>query len=181
MSPRHLLLFAAVTLALLAATGSARAGWYVGAAFVTTDSEFETAVDNFEADDSSYKLFAGRTLFKFLAIEAAYSDLGTHEDTVGLNTLDVEIETYGVAARGVLPVGDWLNLFVKAGYNNISVDGELDAAGLITDFDEDDWELIYGAGVEINFGKHFAVRAEWEEYDVESDLNSLSAGAVIRF
>ena len=64
---------------------------------------------------------------------------------------------------------------------DIDWDGEINIEDEIENFDEDDWELFYGVGVELNLGERFAIRAEWEEYDASEDLNTLSAGVLFRF
>ncbi len=160
---------------------SAHAEFYLGASYLSTDAEFDTAVDNFDTDDSSYKFFGGFTMFKFFGLEASYRDLGTHMQTVGTSTVDVDLDSFDVEARGILPIGK-LKLFAKVGYALIGQDGTFDDNGTLSSIDEDDWELLYGVGAEFHFGGFFGLRAEWETYDVSSaDLNSFSAGAVFRF
>jgi OOP family OmpA-OmpF porin len=180
--PKRVVPLAAALLAVAVASGArADTAFYVGASFVQTDSEFETAVDNFEADDSSFKIFGGFNFIKWVGVEASYRDLGTHSDTSGADSIDVDIEAFDVNARGILPLGKVIGLFGKVGYGLISTDGSLDVGGSISDFDEDDWELMYGAGVDVYIFKRLGLRAEWEEYDVEDSLNSLSVGAFFRF
>jgi len=164
-----------VMTAVLAAASLANtvhAGFYVGASYLQTDSEFETAVDNFEADDSSFKVFAGCTFIKFLGVEASYRDLGNQSDSSGSGSIDLDLEAIDVSARGILPLGKVVSLFGKVGYANIQSDGDIDL---------DEWDLLYGAGIDIHLIKWLGVRAEWEEYDVDDSLNSLSVGAFFRF
>jgi len=152
----------------------------VGASYLSTDAEFDSAVSSFDTDDAGYKVFFGFDFIKFFGIEASYRDLGTHKDTSGSNSIDAEIEAFDASVRGVLPL-KIVSLFVKAGYANISTDGSLNAGSVATSFDDSDWELFYGAGIDVNFGEHLGVRAEWEQYDVDDSLNSLSLGAFFRF
>ena len=154
---------------------------YVGASFVQTDSEFQTAVDNFDADDSSYKFYLGGRISRLFDLEISYRDLGTHQQTIGLNTVDVEITAYDLALRGLLPVAKRISLFGKAGYARVEFDGSLDVGGLVESFDSDDWDPIYGVGFDIKLTDSIGLRAEWEIYDVDDDLNSLSAGAFLHF
>ena len=158
-------------------TSAPQAAFYVGASYLSTDSEFETAVEDFDTDDSAWKGYAGFTFFKFLAFEASYRDLGTHKGVVNSSSFNADLESYDASVRGILPLGKRISLFARAGYANITTKGTLDAGSL----DEDQWEPVYGAGVDIQFGNHFGVRAEWEEYDVDGSLNSFSAGAFFRF
>ena len=181
MRHAHVTSLIAVLAFVAAFAPPASADIYAGASFVTTDSEFDVAVDNFDTDDSGYKLYAGKTFIRFLAIEAGYRDLGSFRESSATNAVDADIEVWDLSARGILPLPGRFAVFARAGYANVSVDGTLDLGTVTTDFDEDDWELFYGVGVEIEFGSHLGLRVEWEEYDVDASLNSLSAGAYIRF
>lgn len=172
----------AVLAVLILAFGTgAHAGFYVGASYLNTDSEFQQAVDSFDLDDSGYKFFGGFTIIRFLGVEASYRDMGNHEGTSGMTMADIDLEAYDIEAVGRLPLGRLLTVFGKVGYANISSEGSFTSTLGSTNFDEDDWETLYGVGVDIHFGSHFGVRAEWEEYDVNDDLNSVSVGAFFRF
>ncbi len=172
---------AATVAALFAFVPPASAGKaYIGAAYTNTDSEFDTAVDSFDPDDSGWKVYGGFNIIRWLGLEASYRELGNLQQTVPGATFDIDVEAFDVAARAIAPVGI-VSLFAKAGYANIALDGSLDVGGTITDFDEDEWELFYGVGVDIHLGKRFGLRAEWEEYDTDDDLNTLSGGAFFRF
>jgi OmpA-OmpF porin, OOP family len=169
-------------LALVALGTPASAGtFYVGASWLSTDAEFDTAVDNFDTDDSGWKVFAGYDFLRFLGVEASYRDLGTFDQTIGPNSISADLSVYDAEVRGFLPIGKALELFAKVGYGNISAD--ITTSDGITTFSGDDTsgELLYGVGVAIKLGEGFAVRAEWEEWDVDTSLNGFSVGASFRF
>jgi len=154
---------------------------YVGASYLSTNADFETAVDDFSTDDAGWKIFGGFNFVKFVGIELSYRDLGTFEDTSGSSTVNADLVSYDGALRGILPLGKWFEVFAKAGYSNVAV--ELEASDGLSSIvsDENNWELFYGAGFGINFGEHFGIRAEWEEYDVDASLNAFSVGGLIKF
>jgi OOP family OmpA-OmpF porin len=159
----------------------AQAEVYVGAGYLSTDSELETAFDDFDTDDSSYKFYGGFNFAKFLGFEASYRDLGTHQQTVNTSIVDLDLEALDISARGRLPLGKRATLFAKVGYANITAEGSFDFNGVIESIDDDEWEMLYGAGIDVNLGDRFGLRAEWEEYDIDDTLNSFSAGAFFRF
>jgi hypothetical protein len=167
----------AMLIVLASVASPAYANFYAGASYLQTDAEFEDAANEFDADDSSFKIFGGFNFGKFLGIEASYRDLGNQQDSAGAAMLDVDLEAYDISARGTLPIGKLLGIFAKVGYANIAIDGNIGGGSI----DDDDWELLYGVGLDVYLGKRFGVRGEWEEYDVEDSLNSLSVGAFIRF
>ena len=165
---------------LIAAAGSAQAAFYAGASFQQVAAEFDTAVDNFDTDDSGWKVFGGFNIIKWLGVEASYRDLGTQEDSTSAGSASIELESYDISARGMLPLG-MFTPFVKVGYANVAADGSFDLGTAIENVDEDDWEVLYGIGLDVNFGKHFGVRGEIETYDVEDSLDTYSVGAFFRF
>jgi OOP family OmpA-OmpF porin len=167
---RKFLLVAFVSLAALSAP--AYADFYVGASYLSTDADFSTAVDEFSLDDSGYKIFAGWDFIKFVGLELSYRDMGTFEDG-GFGT---DLTSYDAAVRGIIPL-KFLELFGKIGYADIKAEGEDSGVS----FDESEWELFYGVGIGFNFGSHFGIRAEWETYDTDENLNTFSAGALFKF
>ena len=166
---------------LMGMSSVAFADAYVGASYLSTSAEFDTAFDNFDTDESSYKFFGGFNMGKFFGIEASYRDLGSHQQTVGSSMIDLDLDAYDVSVRGRLAIGKRFTAFAKAGYANISASGSFDFGKLVESVDEDEWELLYGVGLDINLGERFGLRAEWEEYDIDDSLNSFSAGAYFRF
>ena len=178
---RHAWILGAALIVTAIATPASAGTFYVGASWLSTDAEFETAVDNFDTDDSGWKVFGGWDIIKFLGVEASYRDLGTFDQTIGANTFSGDLTVYDIEARGILPIGSALELFAKAGYGNVAIDFETSDGITTVSGDDDDWELFYGVGVAVKLGKGFAVRAEWEEWDVDTSLNSFSVGAAFRF
>ena len=164
----------AAFVSLVALSAPAYADFYVGASYLSTDADFSTAVDDFSTDDSGWKAFVGWNFLKFVGLEFSYRDLGTFEDSNA--SFDADLTSYDGAVRGIIPIG-FLELFGKVGYASVSAEGGVSGVS----FDEEDWELFYGAGIGFNFGGHFGVRAEWETYDTDEDLNTFSLGALFKF
>ena len=168
--------------ALLAGSAvGARAEFYVGASLTSTAADIETAVDNFSSDEMGWKAYVGWNFLDFLGAEAGYRDLGTFSEGDTDERFDVDLAVIDVSARAFLPIGDLFNLYGKVGYANIAWDGKYEDAEGDFDIDDDNWELFYGIGTEFKLGKNFAIRAEWEMYDTDEDLNTLSAGIIFRF
>ena len=172
-----------ISLGLLAAVATtARAEFYLGASAATTSSDFELSeADDLESDELGWKLYGGFNLFKFGGIEASYRDLGNYSEGEDFGSIDLDLKVIDAAARVYFPIVPVVNVFAKLGYANVAWDGSISINDEVDNFDEDDWELFYGLGAEINLGRKFALRAEWERYDVSGDLDTISAGVVVRF
>jgi OOP family OmpA-OmpF porin len=170
-----------LTALFAASVVAARAEFYVGASLTTTASDIDTAIDNFESEEMGWKAYVGWNFMKVLGAEAGYRDLGTFSEGDENERFSADLAVLDVSARAFLPIGDLFNLYAKVGYANIAWDGKYEDAEGDFSIDEDNWELFYGIGTEFNIGKNFAIRAEWEMYDTDEDLNTLSAGIMFRF
>ena len=180
MIDRKVLLVAVLAAAGFCLPASAR-NVYVGASWMSSGAEFDTAVDNFDIDDSGWKVFLGVDFVKYFGLEASYRDMGSFSETGFGSTVDADIKAYDIAARGILPLGRVFAIFGKAGYANVSIDGTSTEGLEEISINDDSWELYYGLGLELRFGKSFGVRAEWEDFDVEESLNAFSVGAFFRW
>ena len=166
-----------------ACTMTAHAGLFVGGSVGDSSlNDSDTSLD-FNSSETGYKIFAGFTFVKFFALEAAYVEFGSAEDEVAPGT-DAKIDPTGwdVYVVGKLPLGKHFDLFAKAGV--IVWDAESSFSGAINgSSDENGNDLCYGAGFSIIFAKHFAIRAEYERFDI-ADVDKLemtSVGAEFRF
>jgi hypothetical protein len=158
----------------------ALAAFYVGGSATTTASEFDTAVDSIDSDELGWKAYAGVDFLDFLGAEVSYRDLGNFSDGVSDGFIDLDLKVIDGSVRAFLPIGP-LDLFARGGYARIAWDGVINLENEVENFNEDDWELFYGVGLELKLGDKLALRAEWEKYDVSESLNTLSAGLSYRF
>lgn len=173
--------FLAIAVAALACLPVVAGEPYIGASWLSTDAELETAVDDFDVDDSGWKVFAGYNVRPFWGFEASYRDMGDFSDVVADSRIDAELEAWEASVRAIASMGRVVELFAKAGASNLSLDGEVDFDGDLSDIGSDDWELMYGLGIAIKFRGSFGLRAEWEEFDTSDQLNTFSVGGFLRF
>lgn len=170
-----------VAFALLLIAPLAEAGdFYVGASFLDAGLEvdFEESVDEFDEDDSGFKIWGGYHFSKFFGIEGGYYDLGEPGDELPiLGDLDLEVTSWNVAAKGRLPIGKRIELFAKAG----AFLWDIEIGGTSIDDDDDGTDFGYGAGISVLLSK-IELRAEYEivEFD-DADLDIISVGAAWRF
>jgi OOP family OmpA-OmpF porin len=170
----------ATILACLVCLPAAAQESYIGASYLDTSGEFDTSSGTFDDDDSGWKIFAGYFISPNVAAEITYYDLGKFEDTQGLTAFSANVNAYDLAFRGVLPLGERFELFAKIGYSLVEVDSTLAGPVVSTSVEASDWEFIYGAGVGVKLGPKFGLRAEYEGWDTEGELDALSVGAYFR-
>lgn len=150
--------FSATTLALSAgASAQALTGFYAGAEFGNAD--FGTD------DDTAVKILGGFQITPNIAAEAAYSmlyDKGGSEVTA--------LEVVGV---GSFPLAQQLSVFGKLGFANVDVE---------TPFGSDDGiELTWGLGLQYDVSQRLGVRAGWQRYETDEEVDLLSIGVIYRF
>jgi opacity protein-like surface antigen len=180
-----------LALAALAATlsaGTAMAenptGFYVGGGFgrfnldIKNPADFGSGISSAVNDnDNSYKIFAGWRLLPFLAVEAAYVNLGEPGDAISSSGSNgryrLKADGFQPSVIGTVPLGP-VELFGKVGYYYYDVDVSTDlttgGSGLVTGHSRND--LVYGGGVGMTFIDHLHIRAEYERLDMKNYDNS---------
>ena len=146
--------------------------------------------------DSGLKIYGGWRLNQNLAVEAGYADFGkitANETVTGLNTDTYRKDSVGissvyVAAVGMYPVSESVDLFGKLGYHRYSQDnktsgrrpeGVLNTSGTTNDLD-----ILYGIGAQWISGSDFSVRGEWEKFtlfDGTGDVSALTVSVIYPF
>jgi opacity protein-like surface antigen len=151
-------------------------GFYLGGSVGQANIEVEDVTFNgedFDADDTGYKLIAGFRPLDWLGLEASYVNFGEPEDTLLGNSVEVEGDGISAFAVGFLAAGP-VDLFGKVGL--LSWDSR------IVGSNEDGTDLAYGVGAQFRL-LSLSVRAEYEIFDVEDvdDLNMISIGVTYTF
>jgi opacity protein-like surface antigen len=82
---------------------------------------------------------------------------------------------------GVLPLAKW-ELFGKAGLVMWDTDVRVSSGPWSVSGSENGTDLAYGVGAAYKLGNKFALRVEWEIFDLDStDVNMISGGVDFRF
>ena len=155
----------------------ADSGFYVGAG--VGDATVKADDINFDESDAAYKIFGGYNIgfipLVDFSVEASYVDFGSASS--GVNNIDISgVNAFGLAGLSFGPFG----IFAKAG----AIRWDLDASNSAVPVSggESGTDPAYGIGARFAISS-FAVRAEYEVYDVDSvsDLSMLSVSAVFTF
>src|SRR5688500_11279206 len=106
------MLWPALTLALFGtAAQAADNGFYLGAAVTQAKiddvgEDFDTGnLDDFEIDDTSWKLIGGFRPVDFFAVELNYMDIGDESRDFAGTRFDADAKAYAAYAVGFFPVG----------------------------------------------------------------------------
>jgi opacity protein-like surface antigen len=185
----------AFAVAALAMAASAEAvdnesGFYAGAGVGSFDvkiddfDDVDDTIDRYDTDDTAWKAFAGWRLRPFIALELAYVNLGSPDDEI-LPGVDLTVETDGFAPYvvGILPLGDWFELFAKAGYYWYDVEARISSPIGEASEDDSNSTFTWGAGAGVNIFEVVNVRLEYEQFDFDEtdDSRALWLTGAVRF
>jgi OOP family OmpA-OmpF porin len=178
---------AACGLALLGAPALSQAqsadekGFYIGGSMVSMEAD-GTCPGGFSCDfkDTGWKIFAGYRVNRHLAIEGTYGAWGEITVSAGANRGTGEIDSMGIAAVGILPLGDRFELFAKAGMASSEQRFTVTGPAIAGTASRDETEFHFGLGATYRLTKNFGIRAEWERLD-DSEVNLFSLGVQYRF
>ncbi len=153
-----------------AAVAGADSGFYIGAGV----GDASVKDGDFDASDSAYKIFGGYNIgfipLVDFAVEASYVDFGNPSTSAG-NVEVTGLNAFGLAGLSFGPFG----VFAKAG----ALRWDSDATFGTTSSDSGT-DPAYGVGARFAIGS-FAVRAEYEVYDLDADLDMVSVSGVFTF
>ena len=171
-------------------------GGYIGGAFGQSKlnggcDEFRSAFCVFggtlascDETDTGWKLYGGIRVNKNFNIEFSYINWGEISSTGTLIGIPVtatgDATSFGVAAMGILPLGERFSLFGKAGILMTDLGVTISGGGITSSDGDDTSELHIGVGALFNLTERWQIRAEWERAQ-DSKLDLLSIGVQFRF
>jgi OmpA-OmpF porin, OOP family len=158
-------------------------GFYAGGGIGEANLEIDDS--GFDDADTAFKVFGGYRFNQYFGVELAYFDGGTAEGVVDDLNGVLEVDTSGVnlSAMVTAPLAENFSLFAKLGYASIELDATLRSLGQRFGADSvTEEELSYGAGASYSFNENFAVRLEYEAFDIDdADADLLTLNAVFKF
>lgn len=194
-----------VLLGLMASVSFAQEGRFYGGIAVgqadTDVNEQDFAVLNdgslsnqrVDAEDTSLKLQLGYWATDNIGLELGYVDLGeTQFDansdgsgpiyTAGPVNFDIAIDGIALGANIRLPINQTFALMTRLGVFKWDLEATLsNGNGRIT-VDDDGTDLYFGLGLLASISKDFALKLEFERYDIDDgDLDVLALGAEFNF
>jgi opacity protein-like surface antigen len=148
-------------------------GFYIGGSFGSSEFEDDGLVDdvgrdlsvNLDLDDSdtAFGVMAGYKFFKYLAVEARYTDTGDFEVSgPGGASFDVETDILSIHAVGIIPFGasGW-SIYGQLGVANVNFE--------IGSEDGDETAGSAGIGVSYNATENLAFALQVDAYAWEED------------
>lgn len=160
---------AAMTLSAGAMAQQADTGWYAGASFGQSDLDIDK--------DTAWKIFGGYQLNRNLSVELGYTNLGEVSEGVGPLRVSAEATAWEVIGVYKFPVANQLSLYGLAGIAMTEVDVEF----LGVSASDDSTELTFGFGAQYDFSRNVGLRAQWQRYGADEDIDVISLGVAVKF
>jgi opacity protein-like surface antigen len=175
---RRVLLASTLALSAGAAHADDLLGLYAGAGIARAKMEdvFHT---NFELSNTSWKIYAGLKPIGFpLGIDVDYIDLGSADGGTSRGLTHANSKAFAAYAVGYLPIPvPNIDVYGKAGLARWQFDGNYTSPGLFS-VSENGTDFAWGVGGQVHFLDRFAVRLEYEHYNVREadDVQIYSLG-----
>lgn len=161
-------------------------GLYLGADYGYLRVEGE---DEFDDDKDVWQGLIGYRFNSYFALEGSYIDFGDY----GNDLAGAETDGYTAALKGILPLGDRIEIFARLG--QLWSETEYRFANVMTE--SDDESMFVGAGIAFKVSERFIINAGYTLYDTsldageafediddtnfETDLKQASLGLEYRF
>lgn len=198
-----------VALALVVPVGVAQANYYYGEGpyigFSVGSTMYDIDIGNWDDgsivsgsiddNDVGVKFYWGYKLSHNFGFELFYANLGETSfegvsdgqgDTWAAGAISgfTKNSGYGFAAIAGTPIGNWLDVFAKAGMFRWTVrHREFDTSGTFR-YSDSGSDIMFGGGFALNVSDRSAVRVEWERftdvYDIY-DIDLISLGFIHKF
>jgi OmpA-OmpF porin, OOP family len=167
-----------------------RPGSWAGQSDVLLRAQGITSLTTVRSDDTGWKLFGGYQFNENLGVEVSYARLGKFSGTsavsapaAGTGTGAWDASAFGVAAVGFLPVYEnRVTAIGKLGLAFTRLDVNLAAPRggtmVVLNPSENRVGTLLGAGAQIDLGKRFGIRAEYDYYNSVGDGSTIGQTAV---
>jgi OOP family OmpA-OmpF porin len=115
-----------------------------------------------DEDDIAWKVLGGYQFHRNIAAEVAFSQL--------VDKGGVELNAIEVVAVGLFPVAPQFSVLGKLGFANVDAEPGGDKT-----------KLTFGFGVQYDFTPQIGLRAQWQRYNTDEEVDLFTIGGVWKF
>ena len=156
---------AAMAVSAGAVAQQADTGLYVGASIGQADLDIDK--------DTACKASIGYQINRTFAAEVGYTNLGEVSE-LGVTA---EATAWEGIVLGKFPVANQFSVYGLAGIAMV----EAEASGFGVTASDDSTELTFGVGAQYDVSRNLGVRAQWQRYGADEDIDVISVGVVFKF
>jgi len=156
---------------------------YVGANIGESHIDLGTCAPGLACDNqgTGYKVYTGGKFSRILGVELGYVNLGDADRSGG----QLKAQGVNLSVVGNVPIGEQFNIYAKVGGIYGWTKSSATAPGWASG-EEEGLNWSYGAGVQFDFNRHWAIVGDYDHYrfdyvDRRDDANLYSVGVVFKF
>ena len=131
--------------------------------------------------DSAFRGSLGYQVMPNFALEAGYGNYGTAVATGGGLTVEGEVTSLQVSAIGSYPIDKNFSVTGKLGMALSTLKANASFGGNSASADDDDTDLVFGAGVRYNINEAVGIRGQFERINNDDAIDFLSVGVIFNF
>ena len=176
---KRLLGIVVVVFLMVPATALAK-DFYAGASVGRSTAEVDAI--NFDESDGGFKVFGGYRFHRDFSVEVAYADFKEIGSAEQPGWSSVEVYGIGLGILGIIPLNERFDVYGKVGILFWDADLNTNVGGPIVTVSDDGSDLSYAFGLAYRLSERFALRVEYEAYNVDfGELNLATLGATYTF
>ena len=118
-----------------------------------------------DEDDLGYKILGGYQFHRNFAAELGYGIL--------LDKDNAEVTTLELVAVGMWPLGNNFHILGKLGFANWEIDSRAGST--------DGTDLTWGVGAQFDIGRNLGLRAMWQRYEADEEIDFFNVGVIWNF
>jgi OOP family OmpA-OmpF porin len=118
-----------------------------------------------DEDDLGYKILGGYQFHRNFAAELGYGIL--------LDKDNAEVTTLELVAVGMWPLGNNFHILGKLGFANWEIDSRAGST--------DGTDLTWGVGAQFDLGRNLGLRAMWQRYEADEEIDFFNVGVIWKF
>ena len=160
---------AAMAVSAGAVAQQADTGLYVGGMIGQSDLDID--------EDTAWKASIGYQVNRTISVELGYTHLGEVSGSELGIPFEAEATAWEVIGIGKLPLGNNFSVYGLLGI--AMVEAEVSVGGVSAD--DDSTELTFGVGAQYDVSRNLGIRAQWQRYGADEDIDVISLGVVFKF
>ena len=159
------MLLATLSLGAMVPEASAAKGFNFGLDYGQAEArKFCKAISPCDSADASAKADIGYQFTDMLGVEAGYVSFGTIFDSSASQfTASQKSNALTASVLGTIPLNHWFGIYGRLGVSQYESKGQGNVQGVPVK-DEKGTTPFFGAGVKFTLNRHFALRAEYQNY-----------------
>lgn len=139
---------------------------YVGASY----GLYKSGDGDYDEDRDLWEAYAGLGLHRYFGLEASYTHIGSMSNDFS----DVDIDGWGAAVVGQIPVTDSFDIYAKVGQFFWEAEANVETIGLSETFDFDGEDPFFTLGAGLGITELLSLTLEYTRYSADLEFDEVT-------